>query len=257
MAKNKIQYFTRFDEDLVETADQNYQLKDNFKWIRTDWQFNFLATVISAGAKAFGYGFNKLVLRQRFANLDVLKPYCGQGYFIYANHTQPVGDVFLPMLAGGARKYYVICAQANLGMPIIGPLLPYGGAMPIPSDIHQLPSLIKAVDYHIKHGDFVTVYPEAHVWPYYTGVRPFSEAAFHFPITTNAPAFVMTNTYQKAKWGKRPQMVTYFDGPFYPDSTLPRKKRQQKLMQDVKEQMERRAALSNVEYIKYVKRKEK
>ena len=54
MAKNKIQYFTGFDEDLVETADQNYQLKDNFKWIRTDWQFNFLATVISAGAKAFG-----------------------------------------------------------------------------------------------------------------------------------------------------------------------------------------------------------
>ena len=257
MAKNKIQYFTGFDEDLVETADQNYQLKDNFKWIRTDWQFNFLATVISAGAKAFGYGFNKLVLRQRFANLDVLKPYRGQGYFIYANHTQPVGDVFLPMLAGGARKYYVICAQANLGMPIIGPLLPYGGAMPIPSDIHRLPSLIKAVDYHIKHGDFVMVYPEAHVWPYYTGVRPFSEAAFHFPITTNAPSFVMTNTYQKARRGNRPQMITYLDGPIYPDSTLPRKERQRKLMQDVKQQMEKRAALSDVEYVKYVKRKEK
>ena len=234
MAKNKIQYFTRFDEDLVETADQNYQLKDNFKWIRTDWQFNFLATVISAGAKAFGYGFNKLILKQRFANLDVLKPYRGQGYFIYANHTQPVGDVFLPMLAGGARKYYVICAQANLGMPIIGPLLPYGGAMPIPSDIHQLPSLIKAVDYHIKQGDFVTVYPEAH-----------------------APSCVMTNTYQKARRGSRPQMITYLDGPIYPDSALPRKARQQKLMQDVKEKMEKRAALSNIEYVKYVKRKEK
>ena len=85
MAKNKIQYFTKFDEDLVETADQDYQLKDDFKWVRTDWQFNFLAPVISAGAKAFGYGFNKLILKQRFANLDVLKPYRGQGYFIYAN----------------------------------------------------------------------------------------------------------------------------------------------------------------------------
>lgn len=257
MAKNKIQYFTKFDEDVVETADQGYQLKDDFKWIRTDWQFNFLATVISTGAKVFGYGFNKLILRQRFANLDVLKPYRREGYFIYANHTQPIGDVFLPMLAGGARRYYVICSQANLGVPIIGPLLPYGGAMPIPSDIHQLPALTEAVDYHIKQGDFVTIYPEAHVWPYYTGVRPFSEAAFHFPIATNAPSFVMTNTYQKAKLGKHPQMITYFDGPIYPDVTLPRKERQRKLMQDIKKRMEKRAVLSNVEYIKYVKRKEK
>ena len=161
------------------------------------------------------------------------------------------------MLAGGARKYYVICAQSNLGMPIIGPLLPYGGAMPIPSDIHKLPQLIKAVSYHIKRGDFVTVYPEAHVWSYYTGIRPFSEAAFHFPITTNAPSFVMTNTYQKSRWGKKPQMITYFDGPLYPDQSLLRKERQRKLMQEVKSLMEKRATLSNVEYIKYVKRKEK
>lgn len=52
-------------------------------------------------------------------------------------------------------------------------------------------------------------------------------------------------------------MITYLDGPIYPDSALPRKARQQKLMQDVKEKMEKRAALSNIEYVKYVKRKEK
>ena len=52
-------------------------------------------------------------------------------------------------------------------------------------------------------------------------------------------------------------MITYLDGPIYPDSTLPRKERQRKLMQDVKQQMEKRAALSDVEYVKYVKRKEK
>lgn len=230
-----MQYFTKYDEDLVETANQEYQLKDDFKWIRNDWQFNFLSVVVSAGAKTFGYGFNKLVLKQKFANLDVLKPYRGQEYFIYTNHTQPVGDVFLPMLAGGVRKYYVVCARSNLGMPIIGPLLPYGGAMPIPSDIHKLPQLIKAVSYHINRGDFVTDYPEAHVWSYYTGIRPFSEATFHFPITTNASSFVMTNTYQKSKWDKRPQMITYFDGPFYPDQLLSRKERQRKLMQTVKE----------------------
>lgn len=257
MAKKKVQYFTKFDQDLVENADQGYQLKDDYQWIRTDWKYQVLAPSISAVAKVFGYGFCKLFLKQRFANLEVLKPYRNQGYFIYANHTQPVGDVFLPMLAGGAQRYYAICASANLGVPIIGTLLPYGGALPIPADLHQLPRLIKAVDYHLNRGDFITIYPEAHVWPYYTKVRPFSEAAFHFPIMVNAPIFVMTNTYQGLKNGKRPEMITYIDGPFYPDQTLLRKQRQQRLMSDVQTMMKKRAALSNVEYIKYVKRKEK
>lgn len=257
MIKKKVQYFTGFNQDLVENADQSYRLSDNYQWIRTDWRFKAIASSVSVLAKVFGYGFCKFFLKQRFVNLDILKPYRNQGYFIYANHTQPVGDVFLPMLAGGARRYYAICAQANLGVPVVGPLLPYGGALPIPSDIHQLPKLIEAVDYHINRGDFITIYPEAHVWPYYSKIRPFSEAAFHFPVTVNAPTFTMTNTYQVAKWGRRPQMVTYIDGPFYPDKTLARKARQQKLMHDVETTMKKRATLSNVEYIKYVKRKEK
>lgn len=256
LARTKIQYFTDFDQDLVETTDQDYQLKSDFKWIRTDWKFNCLANSLSSLAKVFAYGFCKLYLKQSFANLEVLKPYRKQGFFLYANHTQPVGDPFLPMLVGNARRYYAICAQSNLGMPFLGPLLPYGGALPIPSDIHRLPKLIKAVKFHIERDDFITIYPEAHVWPYYTKIRPFSKAAFHFPIMVKAPSFVMTNTYQKPRVGKRPRMITYLDGPFYPDESLPAKKRQETLMQQVHQVMEKRAQQSDVEYIKYVQRKD-
>lgn len=253
MAKRKIQYFTDFHQDIVQNIDQNYQLADDYQWIRSDWQFNFLSVLISSLAKAFGYGFCKLFLHQVFKNIDVLKPYRGKGYFLYANHTQPVGDVFIPMLAGGALRFNVICAQANLGVPIIGRLLPYGGALPIPTSMHKLSRLIKAVDYHIGQGDFITIYPEAHVWPYYSQIRPFSTAAFHFPIEVDAPSFVMTNTYQKATW-RRPQMVSYIDGPLFPDRSLSRKAQQQKLMRDVEMIMKKRAVLSNVEYIKYIKK---
>lgn len=256
LTERKIQYFTKFDEDLVENANQNYQLPTNFQWIRNDLKFKFLSNAISVLAKGFGYGFNKLILKQSFANKAILEPYKHKGYFLYANHTQPVGDVFLPMLAGTARRYYVVCAQSNLGMPIIGPLLPYGGALPIPSDLHQLPRLIKAVQCHIERNDFVTIYPEAHVWPYYTGIRPFSKAAFHFPMKVNVPSFVMTNTYQRCKWSKRPKMVTYLDGPFYPQRNLPAKQAQEQLMQQVKTTMQKRAQLNDAEYIRYVQRKD-
>lgn len=253
MAKRRIQYFTDFNQDIVQNADQNYQLTDDFQWMRSDWQFKSLSVLISFLAKIFGYGFCKLFLRHKFKNIDILKSYRGQGYFLYANHTQPIGDVFVPMLAGGALRFNVICAQANLGIPIIGPLLPYGGALPIPTSIHKLSRLINAVDCHIKRGDFITIYPEAHVWPYYSRIRPFSATAFHFPVEVEAPSFVMTNTYQKTAWRKRPQMISYIDGPLFPDRSLSRKEQQQKLMHDVEMIMKQRATLSNVEYIKYIK----
>lgn len=254
LTREKIRYFKDFDEDLVKTSDQNYQISPEFKWIRKDNTFKFWSNIISNLAKVFAWGYSKIYLKQSFVNLDILKAYRDQGFFLYANHTQPVGDPFLPMLVGNARKYYAICVQANLGVPIVGPLMPYGGALPIPSDLHQLPKLVEAVKYHINQGDYIAIYPEAHVWPYYTKIRPFSEAAFHFPVITDAPSFVMTNTYQKAKYSKRPKIITYLDGPFFPDKSLPKKQRQRALMDQIHQVMEKRSLLSDVEYVKYIRK---
>ncbi len=46
----------------------------------------------------------------------------------------------------------------------------------------------------------MTIFPEAHVWPYYTGIRPFGEAAFHYPVATGKPVYTMTVTYQRRRW---------------------------------------------------------
>ena len=102
----------------------------------------------------------------------------------------------------------------------------------------------------------VMIYPEAHIWPYYTGIRPFRELSFRYPVQYQTPVFCLTNTYQKRRFSKRPRIVTYIDGPFYPDGTLSMKQQKQKLRDEVYERMKERAGNSNVTVIRYEKEKE-
>jgi len=114
-----------------------------------------------------------------------------------------------------------------------------------------------AIEERIKQGSAIFIYPEAHIWPYYTKIRPFSDASFSYPIKYKTPTFCFTNTYQKKGKRAHPQIVTYIDGPFYPDSTLPMRKQRKLLRTEVYMTMCERAKSSNVEWIKYIPAEEK
>ncbi len=99
----------------------------------------------------------------------------------------------------------------------------------------------------------IAIYPEAHIWPYYTKIRPFDEKSFRYPVDFDKPVFSFTNTYQKRKFSKKPKMVTYVDGPFFPDASVPKKARQLKLRNEVYDAMTKRSQANNIEVIKYLK----
>ena len=110
------------------------------------------------------------------------------------------------------------------------------------------------VERRIGEGHGVVIYPEAHIWTYYTGIRPFRDDPFYYPVKLGAPVFCFTNTYQKRGKGSKSRIVTYIDGPFYPDSKLPRREQKKELRDRVWACMCERAKESNVERIRYVKR---
>lgn len=161
----------------------------------------------------------------------------------------------MPLTLFGWKDYYAIANQANWGIPIIGKiLLPYGG-LPVGKNIKQAIHLLKAVNTLTKEDAHIIIYPEAHVWPYYTDIRPFPATSFNFSVQTNKPSFVMTTTYQKRKFSKRPRITVYIDGPFFPDTSLPKKLQQKKLHDQVFTQLKDRSKLSNYEYYRYQQRK--
>ncbi|MDD6290727.1 MAG: hypothetical protein PUA77_02895, partial [Lachnospiraceae bacterium] len=67
------------------------------------------------------------------------------------------------------------------------------------------------------------------------------------------PVFCFTNTYQKRRFGKKPRIVTYVDGPFYADKGLSGKEQKEKLRNQVYEAMCRRSKENTVEMIHYVR----
>lgn len=252
----KTRYYSTFDEDFVETRDQNCQVPPDYQWIRRDLPYRILSSLVYGIAIAFSAVYCRLFLHIRFENSKAVKEGRKTGAFLYCNHTQPLGDVFTPALPCLPGRIYTVVSPANLAIPVIGKILPYLGALPIPDTLKGMKAFTSAIEYRVNHKNYVTIYPEAHVWEYYTGIRPFPETSFKYPVKTQKPLYCMTSTYQKRRFGKRPKCTVFIDGPFYPDPSLRPREQAVQLRDQVYEQMLQRSKASNFQYISYIPKTE-
>ena len=127
------------------------------------------------------------------------------------------------------------------------------GALPIPDSIKDMKKFIEGVETRINQKKCVVIYPESHVWPYYTKIRPFNDGAFKFQVNQNVPAFCITTTYYKRKFGKKPGIIVYVDGPFIVDEKLNKKQNIEKHSKEIHECMIKRSKESTYEYAEYKK----
>lgn len=248
----KIRYYENFTDDF-ETAPKQISLPENYRWIRKDVFSRLISAVIYGLAVFFGFFYCRFGLRlKKIYGREKLKGFDGK-FFIYGNHTQPVGDVFLPALAAFPKRIYTVVSTANYGIPVIGKILPYLGALPVKETLSGLKGLRAAISVRISEGHPVVIYPEAHVWEYYIGIRPFPLTSFKFPAAENTPTFSSTAVYRKTKVLKRPKTEIYIDGPFYGAGETSKEKAES-LRDQVFEKMTERSKLSDYEYIQYIKK---
>ncbi|MGN0329246.1 MAG: lysophospholipid acyltransferase family protein [Lachnospira sp.] len=246
-------YYTSYTDDVVKNSNQDYKLKPGYKWINNNIFFKIESVIIYGLALVVGYIYCKLVLHIHYKNRKVLKENKDKGYFIYANHTQPFGDVVIPAIGCIGKRIYVIVSQSNYGLPVIGPLLPQLGALPVPDSIGEFKKFKEGYITRINQKHPVVVYPEAHVWPYYNKIRPFELTSFRFPAELSVPAYAMTTTYQKRRFGKGVKTTVYFDGPFEADANLSIKENQKYLHDIVYDSMLERSTHSTYSYYEYLK----
>lgn len=251
--KTEIRYFQSFADDFVRSKKQSYRLPENYVWLNTDFFNRVTAQCLFWIIKPFVLLYCHVVLHVRIKNSAVLRQSQNTGFFLYGNHTQPVGDAFMPVRVLSPRRAYFVASPSNLGIPFLGPLLPLLGALPLPESIAGMKKLDEAIRLRIAQKSCVVFYPEAHVWPWYTGIRPFPAASFGFPVECDVPSYCMTVTYQKRKRSNRPGTTIYLDGPFYPEKSLSKMKRKQKLRDDIYRCMERNSLNSTYSYIQYRK----
>ncbi|MBO4678810.1 MAG: hypothetical protein J5626_03995 [Lachnospiraceae bacterium] len=233
----------------ARTIDESYDYDGGFLRFlgRIFWYYMLV--------RPFATVFLKVKYHHKIVGKEKLKAAEGTGFFLYGNHTNPVADAFIPSMICKPTGAYEIVHPANVSMPVLGRINPSLGAIPLPDTKGALKGFTKAVDRAIKRKACVAIYPEAHIWPYCTWIRNFREASFRYPVKADKPVFCFVNTYHKGR-GNTPKMITYVEGPFFADKTLPPKDQKKELRDQVYTAMCKAAENNTVELVKYIKKDE-
>lgn len=251
--KRIIYYKDELNDEFSEAKITPRIIDENYVYEHKNplWKFASLAlqNVFSMPIKIL---YSKLKFRQKYIGKEKIKKYKNTGYFIYANHTQNFADVFIPSLPIYPKRNFFIVNPENVSMKFLGNIVQMLGAIPIPSNRKAMMNFLNSINKKIERNYAITIYPEAHIWPYYTKIRNFKSVSFKYPVQLQKPTFCMTNTYQERKNGKV-KITTYIDGPFFSDIKKPLKEQQQELRDKVYEQMVKRSKNSTYEHIIYKK----
>jgi 1-acyl-sn-glycerol-3-phosphate acyltransferase len=230
-------------------------IDEHFRYINNNIFYRFFAFIVYRLIMTpVAYIYLKLKFNYKIKNKSVLKKIKKQPYFLYGNHTQVPGDGYIPNMITFPQKSYVIVSPENLALKGTRTFMKMIGAYPLPSDFHATKNFINGIETRLKQKSVITIYPEAHIWPYYTKIRPFDYRSFSYPISFNIPTFAFTVTYQKRHWRKTPRITIYLDGPFYPTPNVNKKDAAIILHDGVIDAMRKRSENSNYEYITYQKK---
>ena len=251
-----IYYEDELNDEFSKSSIEPRIIDENYKYVHKNPLWNLcsfvLQNILSVPIKIL---YAKIKFRIKYIGKEKIKPYRNEGYFIYGNHTQPFADTFIPSIPMYPKRNFLIVNPVNISLKGTGTLVEMLGAMPIPSNKSAMKNFLEAIKQKTNKGYAITIYPEAHIWPYYTKIRPFKDVSFKYPVQLEKPAFCITNTYQSyGKNNKKIKIVSYIDGPFFPNKELTLKEQQKELRNKIYNCMDERSKNSNIEHIKYIKK---
>lgn len=256
ISREKVIYYKdEINDDFSNTNIDIIPLPDNYIYMHKNifWRF-FSFILYFVIAKPIIYLIVKLLYAHRFGNKNKIKEVKKCGAILYGNHTTKIADAFVPNLLLGNRRNYIISSPETMSIKGIRTLLAMLGVLPLTNKLSLKKELLRCLKTRLNQNALITIYPEAHIWPYYTKIRNFDETSFKYAALFNKPVYAITTCYQKRKIIKRPKIVTYLDGPFYPKEELNTNENAKYLRDLVYDAMNERAKkYSTYEYIKYVK----
>ena len=193
----------------------------------------------------------------RWKNKKNLKRLRGRGAFLYANHVA-ISDVFkFQSFIIHLTKVNIVGLSDASSIPVARTIVKSFGYLPIPhpNDNANMLGLKKAVEHLVKkRREYILIYPEAHIWPYYTKIRDFKNVSFYYPAQCLAPVVPVVTTWRHVWYSKKPRQTVIFGRPIYPDKNATINENRDYLAEECKKQMIHLASsVKQVEYIKYIK----
>lgn len=228
--KKIIYYKDELNDDFAGTKINTKPIDKNFKYIKKSFIWKFFSWVIYYLIAVPIVAFYCFVIRGvKIKNKKAVKRAKKgrkEGIFFYCNHTY-ILDPFNVNMVSMPYRNQILASADTFSIKGLKTIVQMLGAIPVPKDIATLRKFNNAIEYNIKHKKNIAVYPEAHIWPYYTGVRPFRDASFSYPVNLNAPVVAIFTAYSKPtglfKKLRKTNMTLIVSDPIYPDPEKPKK----------------------------------
>lgn len=216
-----------------------YELPKNYRWIRHEPGAKILRRILLPMARFISFIYCRFILHITVENKEILKSMRFRGSFLFGNHNHIPGDGFIPIYLNGGKPVNILTDVEILQTPWLGPLMPYLGMLPIPTDRKKIDRLRRAININLHRAHTICIYPEGPCDDLGNTIRPFHKASFRFAVENNAPCYAFTTTFQKRKNGQ-PKATVYIDGPFNVPHDIGRKAQQELLAELIHQKMEER-----------------
>ena len=256
--KTKVAYYhDELRDDFNELGLDRPKVPEGYKYKRTNPINNFFSAILYHGIAKPCIGLYCLCHGIKVKGRRNLKELHGSGAFIYSNHVS-ISDVFKfqAKVFFFGRRVNILGYSDTLSMPFVRNLARALGYLPLPlkGDLKNMIALGEAFDFYIKKKQYIVIYPEAHIWPYYTHVRPFRNGSFAYPAKCHAPILPVVTTWRKPLIGKVARQTVNILEPIFPREDLDENENKNYLHEECLKAMQSFADNeSQYEYIKYVK----
>ena len=166
------------------------------------------------------YLYAKIKYNVKYVNKKAVKKVRKGGFFVYSNHVAVDGDAFITNHVTFPNVNDIIVNADTVSIKGIKTLVEAMGAFPLPNDIGAAANFFHEMKYRLSKKHAITIFPEAHIWPYYNGIREFPIGSYKYPALLKTPIITFCITLQKRKHSKRPRFTVYISDPEYIDPKL-------------------------------------
>ena len=256
--KKVIYYTDEQNDDFAGTNINTKPVDDSFIFLHTSIPWKICSTLLYYGvAVPAVWLFMRVILGVQFVNRSAVKA-CKGPCFLFGNHTDFI-DAFIPNLLSLPHRNHILVGADTVSIPGLRTIVQMFGALPIPTGTRGWRKFLAALDVYCKKAN-ITVYPEAHIWRFFTGVRDFPDTSFAYPIRYGMPSVVFFTAYSKPKpslaFWRKATITVYVSDPMYPLGGVSEPEARRDLRDRAYAFMKEKSALSDYELIRYVKKED-
>ena len=173
MKERTVYYSDLLNDDFAGTNINTKELPADYQYFTKNPVRRGFACALYHAAGPLVWLLQKIVYGEKVIGREKLKPYRKEGFFLYGNHTRAMGDAYCPGLLAWPKKAYIVASMDCFSITGTRRIVEDLGGIPLPGSAKGFKNFAQAMRRHSELCHIVTLYPEAHIWLHYTGIRPF------------------------------------------------------------------------------------